>query len=251
MGTSSTADMIVVASHRGGSLKTTLSAMLALALARREVDVLLADLAMAGGAFSLDSPELTTARALQGMALPDARLRGHRRLSLRMLHAPRGLADPAGFGEIRGRLLSPKPDLVIVDTPACGREELAGLLKMATLLLITLPSNALALRSLAPFLQTVSEIRSLPGRSFEVAVVPTGTGGRSSEAAALDRYVNRYLGPIMCGASIPIDDSIAATVSAGKLPEVAEDNSMSGSNLTLLTAAVLERLKRAGAGIVA
>jgi cellulose biosynthesis protein BcsQ len=209
----SSAPIIAIASHRGGSWKSSLAAGLALQLARSGVSVALVDPARAGGLAAADSDSLVAT------TLASLKLRTHTEIPLRLLHRPELLrAERPGqqLAEIGDQLAA---DVVLVDLPTASREEMASLLRDVRLVIITVPVDVVSFRSLPPFLEQLKEQRAMPGRSFDVRAVLTGTSQDNPRLREIGERIADHLQPILLPGSLPLDDSYGARISSGSFPD--------------------------------
>jgi cellulose biosynthesis protein BcsQ len=233
---------IAIVSHRGGSMKSTLAAMLGLAFAAEGTDTLVADLSAGGGSAQLHHELLadeTTAFDERGVRVP---LRRHRTLPLSVVHAGWFIAASEARRMRSLENWANRHEVAILDSPATSQEVLRDFLAPMDLVLVTLPSDAVAVRGAVRFLEILREVRAMPGRRFSVAVIPTGTGKRSHENIAIDRFTNEALAPLLLGASLPWDEGLAAQVSDARLPELETLSPLVRSNIELLRAGIRVRL---------
>lgn len=232
------AKTIAVLSHRGGSMKTTLAACLGLALAGQGRRVLLADLAVGGGVFQLEGDLIAAPESRADAAGPLNRRKVHRTLPIEAVHTP-DLPTMAGSARIRMvEAWRDRFDAIILDAPMASRESLVEVSALLDLAVLTLPSDVVAVRSFQRFLELVHELRAMPGRGFRTVLVPTGTGRRTAEHVAIDRFTNNVLAPLSAGATLPWDDALAAQVAAGRFPEPGTMSPTVASNMNLLAQSV-------------
>lgn len=238
--------LLCVASHRGGSLKTTLTALLGVQLAVSGVPTVILDCAEAGGAFGLRDEEFAHSVSFAGPQGPLTR-REHTMVPLTVVHAPgllaeRGLLRAAASAAVDGAKV-----LAIADLPTCGREELDNATRDADMVLTTVPSDGTSFRSIMPFLDALKELRARPGRSFEVRAVQVLTGVRVLQGAQMDRFIARHLSPILAQGHIPFDEALAELVHQGGFPSLEFVEEF--SHIHLLAAEVQQLLgERSGAG---
>lgn len=233
---------IAIVSHRGGSMKSTLAATLGLAFAEEGTDTLIADLASGGGSAQLNHEllsEETTAIDERGVRVP---LRRHRTLPLSVVHAGWFIAATEARRMRSLENWANRHEVAILDSPATSHDVLRDFLAPMDLVLVALPSDAVAVRGAVRFLEILREVRAMPGRRFSVAVVPTGTGKRSHENIAIDRFTNETLAPLLLGASLPWDEGLAAQVADARLPELEGLSSAVRSNIALLRSEIRARL---------
>ena len=224
--------LIVVASHRGGSMKSTISALVAAKLATRKLKTIVVDASLGGGVFSLaDDTQVERPNAPSGLSV-----REDKNTPLTCVHAPALLADRGGLDRLLHWAVERDPSYVILDLPEVTIEELRLVTANAAVLLVTLPSEGLSLRSLLPFLRDVQGLRALPGRKFHTILIPTGSGLRTPHGVALDKFIQENLSTLVTAGALPWDDEMNAAVSAGKWPKSSAQ--ASHSNITL----IVERL---------
>jgi cellulose biosynthesis protein BcsQ len=209
---------ILIASHRGGSWKSTLSALLALALAEQGITTCVADLAASGGAFSLHREDRSAPRPVAIRNLGDAHIVNHRQSPVTIIHLsqfsnhvgesnPAEILQPLRLGEV-----------LILDAPALGMLQLCGLLRNCDVALLPVPAEAMSLKSLMPFLEAVKENRAMPGRRFETRIVLTGTGLRQEETALAERHARETLAPILAPGELPWNDALLNILNDGRFP---------------------------------
>lgn len=237
---------VAVFSHRGGAMTSTAAAGLAWQMAALGRPTVLVDCTSAGGAWFLGGIDAPGAGTFDSWDGKTGSARVHERLPLTTVHAARPprtreeatlLAE--GFG-LRDNAV------VIADLPVCGRPEFEVALRPADLALVVMPSDGVALRSAVAFLQCIQEVRAMPGRAFRIKALLTGTGIRSEERIAIDRFAQKTLAPLLCGAQIPFDPDFRRLIGAGKPPEMAAADSAVASNLTLLARETMQTLGIAG-----
>lgn len=230
--------LIVVTSHRGGSMKSTVSALLAQALAERGRRTVLVDAAIAGGVASLADERLQAESAPIG----NVQLRKMRGLPLVVVHDPDILEERAELPGLLDWAAQDSTEYLILDLPGIETDELRVLASRASIVLLTVPADALALRSLLPFLRDVQAQRALPGRDFATIALPVRTGVQSPTGIATDRFIQEHLSPLMVGATMPADDRLAAQVSSGHFPS--DLSPLLRSNLDLLIDGIERQLAR-------
>ncbi|MEQ8821792.1 MAG: hypothetical protein RLY93_16260 [Sumerlaeia bacterium] len=212
--------VVLVLSHRGGSGKTALAAGIASDWADLGEKPLLVDCAAAGGASALFGRYLPADFVFpvwrgEEKPFPMVQEGG---MSMRFLKAGPALKDPQAAERLREGAAKARCTSVVVDLPACGRSELEPLLRVATLVLLVMPVDALAFRGSRPFLEMIQEERARPGRDFQSVVVVNGTGVKNPAKEHTEVFLRQYLGPILAPVEIPHDPSLKAGMAKGILP---------------------------------
>jgi cellulose biosynthesis protein BcsQ len=238
--------VIIVTSHRGGSLKSSLASALSWKLATLGNRTALLDCTPTGGAFSLESPLHAVSNAPAENHPAAARAKRHTELPLAMNHLGRLPASSSEFRTILAAL-GTEATHVVVDAPVCSKAELDLLASASDLVLVTIPSDANCLRSITPFLQVLQEIRAAPGRAFRIKGILVRTGIPLEECVVVDQFLEDTLAPMLSGAQIPFDEPARRTISAAQAPDQVDEQSPIHSHLSLLATELLELLETASA----
>jgi cellulose biosynthesis protein BcsQ len=206
-------------SHRGGSGKTALATGLATRLSlHHHKRVLVLDYSPDGAAAYLlmgDGQQIKPLELINPNFLP---LEVASECEARVVWAP-GLIRSAQFWDlVRTTAVAQGMDLVIVDLPVTGGNELSEALRHAWLVVVAVPCDGPAFRSLGPLLETLNEERSRPNRSFQVRAVMTMTGVPNPERQALETFERRYLRPMLMKSDLPFDGELRRTMALGRAP---------------------------------
>ncbi len=229
-------NLIITASHRGGSWKSATSAGLAIALANADENTLLVDPAKAGGLASFRS------QAMSRKTLQSREILSHQLLPLNLVKMPEILSGNEKMDVLFHLAEEIGATNVIVDLPMTSREELSGLLKRANLLLITIPVDVISFRSLPTFLEILKEERSLPGRFFDTRSILTGTNEESPRLAGLENVMREHLLPILLSSKIPLDHDFGKSFRSGMLPDELDTDSPLEGIFEQLASEILEVL---------
>ncbi len=226
--------VISVVSHRGGSLKSTVARWLSFSLANRGEGIALVDLSRAGGSFDLPGEEDGDIKNGECSFSPVS-VRRNANLNLTSFRPDVYPAGRQEIAELRKFVSTyATHDFLVFDTPSLSGRDLDPLLSASDLALLTVPSDVASLRSLVPFLQTVQDIRAMPGRAFRILATLVMTGIRTEEHVAIDQFCEETLAPFLSGATIPFDEKVRDAVSHGKSPECLQEGSLATSSLRLL-----------------
>ena len=231
---------IVVISHRGGCGKTALATGLALGLARRAAaagrsdGTMLVDCAFAPTAAVLAPATRGDKRPAPWTGAPEP-VRGwtHPDWRFEAVHAPKVLTDPAGFAALAADAAAAGFSRVVVDLPVCGPDELTAATRGAALLLVLVPCDGPAFRSLPPLLEALRDERARPGRAFQTRAVLTGTGVPNPERQAIEAYQRRYLAALLATADFPFDPALRRAMSKGTMSETEPGQPMSPATAAL------------------
>jgi len=206
--------IVVVCSHRGGAWKSSVSAGLALELARGGIAVVIVDPAKAGGLSTFDSPDF------RGLSTDHGKGRSHDRYPLSVVHLPEVLSSERPGPELRSLAMELGAAVVIVDLPTAASAELASLLRDTHVAIATVPVDAVSFRALPPFLELLKEQRTMPGRSFAVRAAIVGAEEQSPRMKELGRVIGEHLQPILLRACLPVDEEYGALIASGSFPPV-------------------------------
>jgi cellulose biosynthesis protein BcsQ len=214
--------VIAVLSHSGGAGRTTLSAMLAVALARASLMVTLVDLCQAGGAAWLErnGQEPNVRPWIPGEPLSQPRTFLQSRVAL--LHYPQGYLHQDPIPALEDEGLRGLDSAVVFDTPTFDLRTSGWLLRRATLVIVPVLCDALAFRTMIPFLQALQEERARPNRSFQIRAVLNGTGAREPEAQLIEAHMRSHLAPLLLRTSIPLSPVIHDIADTGTFPETGQ-----------------------------
>jgi cellulose biosynthesis protein BcsQ len=136
----------------------------------------------------------------------------------RVVWAPGLIRSTQFWNLVRTTAVTHEIGLVIVDLPVTGGNELSEALRHAWLVLVAVPCDGPAFRSLGPLLETLNEERSRPNRSFQVRAVMTMTGVPNPERQALETFERRYLRPMLMKSDLPFDVELRRTMARGRAP---------------------------------
>ncbi|MCC5876753.1 MAG: ParA family protein [Candidatus Sumerlaeia bacterium] len=238
--------MIIVASHRGGSGKSLLSVLLATALASLDISVMVVDYSLGAGAASLDNPSISRDGKPWTNVTERPAPYKHTKRPLRILHAP-GMMQQDDVQESLIRFSAEQGiDIVIHDTPAGGGHELAPILRHASLALLVVPCEANSFRTLLPFMEYIQGERSRPRRDFHTRAVLVEPHEGGFEQKQLREQLESYLAAILLKPVLPHDPRLGNQVADGLYPmELGEEMSKS---LRKMTMSMLDILKFEVAG---
>jgi len=223
------APVVLITSHRGGAMKTSLTLALAMTLAKDGSNVVIVDPSIAGGASSIGAPQQPA-----GTRETDQGIRHHESLPITFLSRPGSLGSLEQIEDLLDGANRERADVILVDSHSLNRSEVELITRFATLVIAAAPAGVIPFRSLPPFLEMLRELRAQPGRSFSVLGVMTGVGATRGTDADLERHTQRQLAPIVSSGVFPHDESWRVAISKGEIPPPPPPKSFMDSNLRLI-----------------
>jgi len=221
---------IAVASPIGGSGRTTLVLNLGLALCDRGLRVLMIDVDPQGGLGLLlarkDDEWYGLADFLMGRVTLEKAVKRSNAPLLSLL--PRGRLDPGDVCEFEQSIRQPKVlqaglrnldrhfDVLLMDLPSGTGQIPRGALAVADEVLLTIRSDALAIRALNRMLQLVDLVREEENRDLRLTgILTTFVNERSTLAESVIRDMKRKGAPVLDG-SIPDSDLFLRAAEIGQ-----------------------------------
>jgi cellulose biosynthesis protein BcsQ len=247
--------LVMVVGHRGGCGRSSLAASLAWLLAGDETKTnapLLVDFCEAGGASTLGAkglvppkPDPTAVASLREGILPHGLDHPYH-----VVHMPGGHRQPEALDALRGIQEDGNFAPIICDVPLCGGEELTEALRVADLVLVLVPCEAHALRSIGGFLEVLNDHRSRPGRTFAVRAIVTGSGARDPERQEVEKAMRQYLGAILLEAGLVFDEAGERELGTRVIPPSADMATRSSRSLREITSELFGMLSTSRPGEV-
>ncbi len=221
-------------------MKTSLTLALGMTIAADQTRVVIIDPSIAGGAFGIGEPPPSA-----GTKSQKSGIRYHPELPITFLSRPGSLGALDTIEAIIDDANRERAELILIDAHSLNRAEIELLARFTSLVIAVVPAGVISFRSLPPFLETLRELRALPGRTFSVLAVMTGVGVTRGKEAELERHTQKQLRPIISAGIFPHDESWRVAISKGELPPPPPPKSFMESNLQLISKDVMDSIAKA------